>query len=126
MARTFQDFCAENLAQFGMSMAVSDIPDYDTVRAVMTKILQWTTTVDDVTWTIIRGADLSDGLWYAGFFESWPGLYQLYKGNSAGTYVDTQNNIVTCIDHAHHQAADEPTGLAGGTGIDDVIGETSQ
>ena len=39
---------------------------------------------------------------------------------------DTQNNIVTCIDHAHHQAADEPTGLAGGTGIDDVIGETSQ
>ena len=57
MARTFQDFCSENLAQFGMSMAVSDI---------------------------------------------------------------------TCIDHARHQAADEPTGLAGGTGIDEVIGETSQ
>lgn len=40
MPRTFQDFCSENLAQFGMSIAPSE---------------QWTTTVDDVTWTIIRG-----------------------------------------------------------------------
>ncbi|MEO5838025.1 MAG: hypothetical protein ABIQ73_13835 [Acidimicrobiales bacterium] len=124
MARTFQDFCSENLSQFGMSIAPSDIPDYETVLAVMTKILRWTETVDELTWGIIRGADLSDGLWYAGFFEGWEGLYQLYKGNTAGTYADTQNNIVTCIQHAKHQADDEPTGLAGGTGIEDVIGES--
>src|SRR5205085_9118562 len=111
MARTFQDFCSENLTSFNMTMAPSDIPDYDTVKAVLMKSLQWTTTVDDTTWGIIRGADLADGLWYEGFFEGWPGLYQLYKGNPSGTYVDTQNNIVTCVEHARHQAADEPTGL---------------
>jgi len=92
----------------------------------MNKITEWTNSVDDRTWGIIRTADLSDGLWYEGYFESWPQAYQLFNGNPSGTYVDTKKNIITCLEHAKQQADDEPAGLAGGTGINEVVGEGSQ
>jgi hypothetical protein len=126
MARTFQEFAAENLAGFGFSITAADIPEYQTTVDCMNKITEWTNSVDDRTWGIIRSADLSDGLWYEGYFESWPQAYQLFNGNPSGTYVDTKKNIITCLEHAKQQADDEPAGLAGGTGIADVVGESSQ
>jgi hypothetical protein len=53
----------------------------------------------------------------------WAGLYTLMNGNPFGRFGATMNDILDCLDHAHQKAEDEGGGLAGGTGIDDVISE---
>ena len=126
MAKTFQDFASENLAGFGFSIAPADIPEYAVTVEVINGLTTWANSVDDRTWGIIRGADLADGLWYEGFFQQWEQLYSLFKGNLSGTYIDTQKNISTCLEHAHLQEQDQPAGLAGGTGIADVVGGDTQ
>jgi hypothetical protein len=122
---TFQEFAAANLANFGYSVPADDIPDWETVRDTLYAITAWTDSVDDRTWGIIRGADISDGLWYEGFLEHWPGLYDLLKGNPSGTFIDTYQNVASCVRRAHEEFLDQPGGLAGGTGIEDVVGDTT-
>ena len=126
MAKTFQEFAAENLAGFGFSIAPADIPEYAVTVEVINGLINWANSVDAKTWGVIRGADLSDGLWYEGFFTKWEQLYSLFKGSPSGTYIDTQKNITTCLEHARQQEQDQPAGLAGGTGIADVVGGETQ
>ena len=126
MAKTYQEFAAENLAGFGFSIQAADIPEYEVTVDVLNGIIAWANSVDERTWGIIRGADLADGLWYEGFFEKWQQLYSLFKGSPSGTYIDTQKNITTCLEHARQQEQDQPAGLAGGTGIADVVGGETQ
>jgi hypothetical protein len=59
-------------------------------------------------------------------FAKWEQLYSLFKGSPSGTYIDTQKNISSCLERAFQQEQDQPAGLAGGTGIDEVVGGDAQ
>jgi hypothetical protein len=120
---TFQELAAQYLAGFGFQITAEEVEAQDIVVEVSNEIARWQQSVDDRTWSVLQfgGGELADGMWHAGFFERWPKLYELVKSNVSGSWRDTIMNINTCLQHAIQEAADQPAGLAGGTGIDDVL-----
>jgi len=121
MPRTFQDFAAENLQGFGWQITAEDIPEWETAFGTVQRLHDWWGRLDNTTQSIIGELDIAGGVWNAGLLNDWPGLYGLMAGNRFGDFAHTMTDIVTALNRAHHQAEDEPPGLAGGTGIDDVV-----
>ena len=120
---TFQELTAQYLSGLGISIQPDEIPDEQTAHAAIQFIADWSNTVDDRTWMVIKmaGGEVADGMWHAGLLEHWQGLYNVLKENPSGTMKDTLENVRTCIIHASQELPNQGGGLAGdGTGVDSI------
>jgi hypothetical protein len=126
MAQTFQEFAADDLAGFGWTIAADEIPEYDTCKAVTRGMSGWWNGLDDATRSIVEVCDVTPGLWQQGYMTDWPALYTLMTGNPFGRFGATMNDILDCLDHARTMAEEQGGGLAGDSGINEVLDEANE
>ena len=124
MARTYQEFAAENLAAFGWDIAADQIPEFDTSKRVINDIVGWFNSNSEQTRRILDDSNVSDGLWNQGFFTDWPALYQCFSRSTVGWFASTYDDIVACLERAHHEVGEQPSDPV--SNIHDVVGEASE
>lgn len=121
MAKTYQEFASENLAQFGWQMAAGDIPEFETCKQVMNGIVNWFNSNSEQTRRIIDNANISEGLWYQGFFSDWPALYNCFSNSTVGWFANTYDDLVACLQRAHFAVDEQPSDPV--SNVNDVVGD---
>lgn len=99
---TFQENLSHDLTAFGWKVAPEDIPEFTTVAHQLRDLYAWWNSAPPEVRTVIKHADLSDALWEAGKLTEWPALHGLIHGNPFGTFTDTINDVLTCVERAHN------------------------
>jgi hypothetical protein len=122
----FKQLAAENLAGFGWTVAIEDIPDYESVVAVIHRIGTWWNALDQFTRDLISDFDIADKLWQDGWMYEWPGMYNLVKGNPFGRFNDTLNDVLASLRSAHERAPDYAAQHAVGRMEDDPAFQAGQ
>jgi hypothetical protein len=122
----FKQLAAENLAGFGWTVAIEDIPDYDSVLAVFHRIGTWWNGLDQFTRDLISDFDIADKLYTEGWMYEWPGMHILVKGNPFGRFNDTLNDVLASLRSAHERAPDYAAQHAVGRLEDDPAFQAGQ
>jgi hypothetical protein len=122
----FKQLAVEALAGFGWTLAVDEMPDIESVSAVFNRIVPWWNGLDQFTRDLISDFDLADGLWHAGWFYEWPGMYTLVSGNPFGRFNDTMNDVFLSLRNAHDRAPDYAAQHAVATLQDDPAIQSDQ
>lgn len=121
VAKTYQEFAAENLAYFNWNMPVDQIPDFETCKRVMNGIVSWFNSNPEQTRRILDESNISDGLWNQGFFNDWPALYHSFAQSTVGWFASTYDDLVACLERAHHAVDEQPSDPI--SNVHDVVGD---
>ena len=121
MAKTFQEFAAENLAAFGWDLTADEIPDVETAKRAMTGIVEWFNSNPEQTRRILDDSNISDGLWNQGFFTEWPALYRCFAKSTVGWFASTYDDLAAAIDRANYAVDEQPSEPV--SNVQDVVGD---
>ncbi len=102
----FKTLAVEALGGFGWTITEDEIPDFESVVAVLGRVMEWWNALSQDTRDIITELDLADGLWYKGWLNDWQGLYSLLSGNAFGRFALTLDDIRSSLLNAHERAPD--------------------
>jgi hypothetical protein len=120
MAKTFQEFAAENLQAFGWQLTADQIPEFDTCKKVINDLIAWYNSNPEVTRRIMDECDISPGLWSHGFFNDWQYLYNCFSQSKVGAFASSYDDIVACLERAHHQVDEQPSDPI--SNVNEVVG----
>ena len=108
----FKLLAVEALGGFGWTLTVDDIPDLQSIDAVINRLRAWWNGLDQDTRDLIGEFDLADGFWSKGWLNEWPAMYTLLSGNPHVRFTPTMEDIRLSIENAHDRAPS--TAHAGG------------
>jgi len=102
----FKELAIQNLAGFGWTVTAEDLPDLESMQAVLNRLVEWWNGLTQDTRDIVGDFDLADGFWTKGWLYEWPASYHLLKGNPMGRMSNTLFDIRASLRNAHERAAD--------------------
>lgn len=102
----FKELAVQNLAGFGWTVTADDLPDLNSILAVLGRLIEWWNGLTQDTRDLVGDFDFADGFWTKGWLTEWPASYNLFKGNPMGRLSNTLFDIQASLRNAHDRAAD--------------------